>query len=318
MANKKSNNLIGVFSIFLSSIKTYFLYLDQCAKYLAFPILGQFISIALILSITYYFSINEYNIRNLMPFFESDRNYYTTFWIVLLPFLIVFTKAIYDYIIAFAALNILFYTVSNKKKVKDIDFKSNKKVIERKLVNYIVLMFIITVMLCIPPLIFISPIIWIFLCLSFQVFALENNVSAIGALSRSIELVKSNFISTVIMLVLCSFTTYFFFPSVFVWASDKIMFTSFIAQNIDKYINLISLTGIDRFLAGFNMSFNTLTVSRTLAEMTVSSFVVAFTLPFRCCCFTNLYRLYDNGKIKEYSKDSEEIIKRASNTKGKN
>ena len=124
MAKQKTNNFIEVFKIFFSSIKTYFLYLDKSAKYMAFPIFGQIISIFILFSITYYFNTNIENIRALSPFFQDDSHLYGIFWVVLFPFILVLIKAVYDYIIAFEALNIMFYTISPNKKTKDENGKN--------------------------------------------------------------------------------------------------------------------------------------------------------------------------------------------------
>ncbi len=317
MTRKKSNKIIGVFQIFFSSIRTYFLYLDQCVKYLSFPILGQLISLTILFTLTYYFMTNIDNIINLSPLFENSKNLYILFWLVLLPFFIVFIKAFYDYIIAFCALNILFYTVSNKKKVKDIDFNSNKKVIERKLLNYILLMFLVTILLIVPPLLFVAPIVWIFLCLSFQVLSFEDNISARGAISRSIQLVKGNVISTLILIVLCAILTYWFLPSMFIWACEKVSFITFLIGRFELFVGLLNLDSLNDMLAIFNISLDCLTISKYLAENVVSIVVIAFTLPFRCCCFTQLYKLYDSEKIKDFSKESDEIIARATGKKRK-
>ena len=61
MARKKVNKFTGVFQIFFSSLRTYFLYLDKCAKYLAFPILGQLLGIILIFALTYFYNTQFYN-----------------------------------------------------------------------------------------------------------------------------------------------------------------------------------------------------------------------------------------------------------------
>ena len=90
MAKKKTNKILGAFSIFFSSAKTYFLYFDQCFKYLSFPIFGQLIGLALIFTCTYYFNTNIDSIRNISPFF--DKHIYTIFSIILLPFFIIFAK----------------------------------------------------------------------------------------------------------------------------------------------------------------------------------------------------------------------------------
>ena len=160
---KKKFKIIDIFTIFFGSIKTYCLYLEQCTKFLAFPIFGQLFSLIIIFTLTYYFRINYENIKNSAAFLNNDQTLLILFLIVILPFLLIFTKALYDYLIAFSSLNIMFYTVSNKKRVKDIDFKANNKVIERRLFNYIILMLIISIIMIVPPICFIAPIIWIFL-----------------------------------------------------------------------------------------------------------------------------------------------------------
>ena len=318
MARKKSNKIIDVFLIFFSSIKTYFLYLDQCVKYLLFPIFGQLISLIILFTIVYYFNTNIDNIRNISAFFEDDKHLFVIYSLTLLPFLIVFIKAVYDYIIAFCALNLLFYTVSNKKKVKDIDFGANRKVIERKIINYVILIFLVTFLLIVPPLIFVAPIIWVFLSLSFQVLSFENDISGQRAISRSIELVKGNVIPTVILLLLCSIVTYWFLPSMFIWACEKLSLITFMIGRIETFVNLLSLDSLNELLSIINFKLDSLTIAKYMAENVVTLIVIAFTLPFRCCCFTQLYKLYDSEKIKDFSKESDEIIVRATGKKRKN
>ncbi len=316
MSRKKSNKFLAVFNIFFSSIKSYFLYLDQCAKYLAFPVFGQIISIIIIFWLAYLFKTNIDNIREFNSFFESDKNLYTCFWIVLAPFFLILIKAIYNYILAFASLNILFYTTSGKSKVKNIDFKANDNVIKRKLPNYILLMMIISVLLLV--LFIVSPVVWLFLCLAFQVLALEGDISAPKAVSRSIEMVKENIIPTLIMLVLCIFATYIFLPTLFLWAFDKISVSTFLIDKFESFCNILELDNINSYLSFINTQIKPLDIAIATYQALISFIVIAFTLPFRCCCFTELYKLYDADKIKENSKQSDEIIKRASGKKRKN
>ncbi len=315
MAKKKTNKIIGAIKIFFSSANTYFLYLDQCFKYLSFPIFGQLIGLALIFTCTYYFNTNVDNIRNISPFF--DKNVYAIFTIILLPFFAILIKAIYDYILAFCALNLLFYTVSNKKKVKDINFKSNKEVIQRRFFQYVLLMLIVSILIVVPPFIVVAPIIWVFICLSFQVFSFENGTSAIKAISRSIELVKGNFIATTILLILCGFTTYWFLPNVFIWAFDKISITPFLINRIEVIAQMLPLKEYNDILSIVNYQIDALTIAKNAAESIIIFIVVGFSLPFRCCCFTELYKLYDSEKIKEFSKATDDIIERATGKKRK-
>lgn len=325
MAKKKSNNFINVFKIFFSSIHTYFLYLDQLCKFLLFPILGQIIPIILIFILSYFFTTNFDNLKDSCSFFENEKNLFTIFIIILVPLFIVLIKAIFDYIIAFSSLNILFYTNSNKKTAKKIDFSANNNVIKRKLFNYIILLFLVTILFIIPPFIFLAPIIGIFLSLSFQVFALEGDVSATKSIKRSIEMIKSNFIPTFILLLLCFAITYMFLPSLFIWTCEKISIYYFILNSSEKFANILPLENLISQINNFGVLseplkefLSPMSIARYLTEGTLSYIIICFTLPFRCCCFTQLYKIYDSEKIKENSKETDEIVRRACTKKGKN
>ena len=311
MARKKTNNFIEVFKLFFGSIKTYFMYLDQTAKALAFPLLGQLISIIVICAITHFMCTNILDLREKFAFLSSDSAFLTTLWILLLPFFIVFIKAFYDYIILFASLNLVFYTNSHKKKIKNIDFESCNNVIKRRLFKYIILMLLTIPFLAIAP----------FLSLVFQIFAMENDISPLGAIKRSISMVKSNFVPTVIMLILCFIVTYEFLPSMFIWAAEKISLYSFLVGRCE---NLLSLIPIQEYASQFDLGmlnesineiFSPLPIAKSMAKMPVSFIVIGFTLPLRCCCFTELYRLFDAKNIKENSKMTDEIVKRATSKK---
>lgn len=311
MARKKSNKFIGVFQIFFSSIKTYFLYLDQCAKYLAFPILGQVISIILIFVATYYFTVNIESIKNINDFFSNEKNLLITFLVLLLPLFLVFLKAFFDYIIAFASLNILFFTAPKGKKSKNIDFVANDNVIKRKLFNYIILMLLVSLSAIFAPLL-------IFLTLSFQVLALEGDVSAFKAYSRSFEMVKNNFISTILMIVLCYISTYWFLPELLTWVCEKISLTTFAVTRFEIFATLLPLDTINGYLTFINTNTNATELGMMMFSAMITFLITGFTLPFRCCCFTELYKMYDSEKIKEFSKSTDEIVKRATGKKGKN
>ena len=325
MARKKSNNLINVFKIFFSSINSYFIYLDQTTKYLLFPVLGQIFSIIFIFTLTYFFTINYNNLINSCTFLKNETNLLIIFIIILIPLFLILIKAIFDYIIAFSALNILFYTNSNKKNTKKIDFSANNNVIKRKLFNYIILLFLVTILFIIPPFLFIAPIIGIFLSLSFQVFSLEGDVSAIKAIKRSIEMIKSNFVPTLILLILCFTLTYMFLPALFIWTCEKISIYYFFLNSCEKFVNILPLNNLLTEINNFGILaepikefLSPLSIARQITDGTLSFIIISFTLPLRCCCFTQLYKLFDSEKIKENSKETDEIIRRSGIKKRKN
>lgn len=323
MARKKSNKFVGTFQIFLSSIKTYFLYLDQLLKYMAFPVFGQIISIILMFTLAYYFRLNMENLSG-NSLFSGNINYlYIVFFIILIPLILVFMKSFYEYLIAFTALNTVFYT-ANKNKAKKIDFKACNGVITRRLGSYILLMLLITLLFILPPFSFFAPIIAFFLSFAFQVFALENGVSAINSIKRSFQIVAENIIPTLVMLVLCYLVTYEFLPKLFIWVSEKTSVIYFLMNMWENFFEITVVTNlkdiidiINSTVPTLNLSLDAITVSRYVIETMITFIIVAFTLPLRCCCFTELYRLCDSNKIKEISKESDEIISRATGKKRK-
>ena len=311
MTRKKTNSLIEVFKIFFSSIKTYFIYLDQTSKALFFPVFGQMISIIIIFTITYLMCTNIEQIGINFPALASSSGFLTALYILLIPFCIIFIKAFYDYIILFSSLNLVFYTNSGKKKIKNLDFDSYNNSIKRRIFKYIFLMLISVPFMIIAP----------FLALVFQVFAMENDISPMKAITRSIKMVKDNFIPIILMLILCYLLTYKFLPSLFIWTSQKISLYYFILNifekiltivPIEEYIHQVDLGMLNEYI---NDIFSPLAIAKFLVESVITSLILAFTLPLRCCCFTELYRLCDSKNIKENSKMTDGIVRRATSKK---
>lgn len=324
MARKKSNKFVGTFQIFLSSFKTYFLYLDQLLKYMAFPVLGQLISVILMFTLAYYFRLHLESLSVNELFSHKINNLYILFFIILFPLILVFMKSFYEYLIAFTALNTVFYT-ANKNKAKKIDFKACNSTVTRRLGSYVFLMLLVSLLFIVPPIAFFAPIVAFFLTFVFQVFAIENGTSAINAIKRSFQIVAENILPTLIMLILCYISTYEFLPKLFVWVAEKTSILYFFMNMWENFFEITIISNIrdiieivNSTVSGLDIRIDAITISRFAVEATISFIVVAFTLPLRCCCFTELYRLCDSNKIKEISKESDEIISRATSKKRKN
>lgn len=311
MARKKTNNIIETFKIFFTSIKTYFNYLDQTSKMLAFPVFGQVLSLVIIFYITYFMCTNVENLSNNFTFLASPSGFLTVLTVLLLPFFVVFIKAFYDYIILFSSLNLVFYTTSNKKKIKNLDFESYNNSIKRRIFKYIFLMILALPFMLIAP----------FLALVFQIFALENDISALNAVKRSIKMVKENFGSVLLMIILCFLFTYKFLPDLFIWSSQKISLYYFLLGMYEKFLGIVPVeeyiyqVDLGVLNEKINELFSPVALAKGLTEMTITSLILGFTLPLRCCCFTELYRLFDTKKIKENSKTTDEIVRRATGKK---
>ena len=310
MGRKKSNKFLSVFGIFFKSLGIYFKYLDKTSKYLLFPVLGQILGVISVFVVTYYYNLNIDKILKI-PFLQQNGQYsFFLLLIILTPFLALLLRSFYGYIVAFGALNPVFYTLYTRKNVKDIDFNSYEKVIENKLFQYVLLMLFVSILCIFPPM-------WVLLCLSFQVFALESDTNFLKAVSRSCKFVIDNMFYVILMLILVFVFTYWFLPSIFVWGLEKISVIDFLVTKTDTYLQFLPYDYFNDILSVAGAHIDSVTIAKVVVESTLMFIVIGFTLPFRCCCFTELYRIFDNEQIKEYSTESEEIIKRATSKKRK-
>ena len=170
----------------------------------------------------------------------------------------------------------------------------------------------------------LAPIIAFFLTFTFQVFAIENGTSAANSIKRSFQIVSENIVPTLIMLILCYISTYEFLPKLFVWLTEKTSVLYFFMNMWENFFEITIVSNVrdiieiaNSTLPELNLNIDAITISRFTVEATISFIIIAFTLPLRCCCFTELYRLCDSNKIKEISKESDEIISRATGKKRK-
>ncbi len=300
MGRKKRKVSLNIFKIFFGSVKVYFLYLDKFVKYLMFPVFGQIFGLIAMFTIAYLFNVNMTNIQEKIPFMFSDKNFLIVYIICLAPFFGIFLKAFYDYIIAFASLNSVCYIITPKKKVQDIDFKTHDSAIERRLAPYIGLLFfasILTLILCFP-------VFWIFIpfiILMFQVFALEQSAGPLSSISRSIDLVRGHYFVTLIVIILSLLFTYVLIPDLFIWAFNYFKITPFLNAPVEKFVSVmpIDFSRINEILRTLSVSqsFNSSDLAKMLTESTIYSIFIMFTLPLRCCVFTNLYAALDIDAI---------------------
>ena len=106
-------------------------------------------------------------------------------------------------------------------------------------------------------------------------------------------------------------------PNVFIWSCEKISITSFLINRIEIVAEMLPLNLYNDILSIVNFKIDALTIAKYSTEMVITFIVIGFSLPFRCCCFTELYKLYDSEKIKEFSKSTDNIIERATGKKRK-
>ena len=126
-----------------------------------------------------------------------------------------------------------------------------------------------------------------------------------------------NLLSVIVMLVLVYIVSYWFLPTLFVWSLEKISVVDFLVSKTDVYCSMLPYNEWNSFLSIVGLHIDSTTVAKCVVEFALMFIIIGFTLPFRCACFTELYRIFDTEKIKEYSKEDEEIIRRATSKKRK-
>ena len=147
----------------------------------------------------------------------------------------------------------------------------------------------------------------VFLCLSFQVFALEENLKTVGIIKKSFKMVKSNFLKTAFLLFLLWFFTYYLVPEIFNLILNNIGLYKYLILPIVEFSKDLPLAEIEQsvniiFSAVNNTSTFTFDIN-SLAEKVVAmintSIIIGFTLPLRSICCTLLYKNIEIKKLKE-------------------
>jgi len=309
MGRKKRKVSLNAFKIFFTSVKVYFLYLDKFVKYLMFPVFGQIFGLIALFIVAYLFTVNMTTLGEKIPFLLSERNLLITYCCCLAPFFVIFLKAFYEYLIAFSALNSVCYIITPKKKVQEISFDTHNEAIERRIFHYIVLLFLFTLI----SIILTVPVSWIFIpffVLVFQVFALEQSAGARYSISRSVDLVKGHYLQTLIAIILVVLFTYIFIPELFIWAFNYFKITQYLVIPVEKFLSAmpIDFDSVNAMLKA-NMMPMTLEItecSKKIVDATIYTIFIMFTLPLRCCTFTNLYAALDIEAIGRNAEEKED------------
>ena len=331
MAKKSTNRILMIFKIFLDGIAWYCKYLDTFVKYMFFPVFGQILGVFIIFLANYYFILNIPELIRKYPILDNISLVFTLLMICVAPGFLIFGKAFFDYLVAFSSLNSMAYVSRGEKmKNKPLETKVHDDILKKRLGKYIILicLFSILFLVGICPLLIVPYIILcVYLCLTFQVFMLEESVSPIEAFKRSFYLVKTNFGITTLLIALSFVLTYIILPELIVFGFEKAKIIPVLSVPIQNYFNILPIdeifsSVIDNVLNSVNnlppeissqistlpanFSLNSFIDTAELAQKTTRSIitfsVIAFLLPMRCAWFTLLYKTFDTEKTDDLRK----------------
>ena len=289
---------------------------------MAFPIFGQIVGISLIFFASYIFTIHISAFTTKSPVFDNIPLVFLVLILLTLPGFFIFCKAFWDYMIAIAALNSMASTLLEGGSLEDTGMHA--ELIKRRSGSYILLLLLLTIIyliLSVPILWGLLVIAFVYLSLSFQVFALEEEKGAFEAIKTGINLVKFNFIKTSLLLILLGILTYWLLPGLISWGFDKGDLVGFFSYHVEQYVRLLPLDDLNNMLHSLHMpiTIKSYDIAKAVVLSCVSFVVTGFTLPIRSLCCTNLYKeIYKKnyaGKIAAEKLASRAQVKKTSKRK---
>lgn len=291
--NKKDSVVASVFKIFFNGVKLYFLNFEKFFKYMAFPVLGQIVGISLIFFASYVFTLHVSAFTNKNPIFDNIPLVFLVLIILTLPGFFIFCKAFWDYLIAMTALNSMASSLLEGGTLDDTGMHA--ELIKRRTGSYIlflILLSIIYFLLSVPILWGLLVVVFVYLALSFQVFALEEEKCAFDAIRTAIGYVKFNFLKTALLLSILGIVTYWLVPGLICWGVETGNLAGFFSYPVEQYVRLLPLGDINTILAQHHIPFElkSYDIAKHIVLAVVSVVVIAFTLPLRSLCCTELYK----------------------------
>lgn len=298
MAQSKKN----VFEIFMEGLGIYLKHSPTLFKYMFFPVIGQFIGVVVSFAMSLGFA---YTIGTKI----SDPAISFAITIALaIPGLIIFAKAFWEYLIAY--VSICSMTENTVKSGRIYDINAHKKVatMSKRMGAFITLWLLFglfTVVAIIPPMWIIALVAFVFICLIFQVFTFEKNLSAIDCFKRSAKLVVKEFAGTTGLLLILGIGTYFLLPKLAEIILSIIQVVNLFAMILDPMI--ADILPIENWNAAFgalgqNYMITSLEITKMIISSIISWLVVSFTLPLRSICLTLWYKQLSISEIKSKKK----------------
>ncbi len=308
MAKKKDLAIVRAFKIFLEGTSLYFKNADKFLKYMTFPVLGQILGIVLIFTVVHLFAKHINAIVSINPALNNVSVMFLALIILITPGFMVFFAAFWKYLVAMGALNSMANNLISGAKLEDL--KIHNDTVTRRSGTFVTLILIMSIISIIGlfPLFWIPLlIVMIYLCLVFQVFALEENLNSWEIIQKSARMIKGNFGLTIILLVLLWFFTYNVFPELFNFAFEKAHIYKFLVIPIEAFSKNLPLTDLQTTIETVMSAINakasfTLDIaafSKSIAVNTLATVIIGYTLPLRSICCTLLYKELEIKRLKD-------------------
>lgn len=289
MAKVKDN----VWTIFTNSVILYFQNFGSFFKYMAFPVLGQVFGIVLAFFAAFWFAANLPNWAVKGSLLDNFSVIFILLMLIILPGLLIFAKAFWDYLVAYGAINSMLENLLKSGKV--YDFPAHNEVILRKSFKFVGLWLVIGLlsMLGSFPLIWvIAAIMFVYFILVFQIFVFEPQQSIYGCFKRSVEIIKGNFARTVGLAALIGAFTYWILPKGLALLFGLANILTFLAIPFDFWAKQLPIPEINSMIAQSHLAFRltSLMVADFIVMLFINYVVIGLTLPMRTICWGLWYK----------------------------
>lgn len=282
-------------NVLFEGLKIYCLNIHKFCLYMAFPVLGQLIGTFLVFAPVFWFAQNINNLTEKYSVFNDTSSVLLTTLALTVPGMIIVIKALWDYLVAYGALNSMTEGWLNTGKV--YDFKSHNETVSKKTFSFVMLwlLFSIYIILSFIPIFWIIGFIFfVYFVLIFQVFTFENGLSPLGYFRRSFELISCKFLRTLILMALLFIITYCLIPQGISVLFDAANISGFLSKGFESWAFTLPIEPLEPYGV----------TPLKIADLTVHQIAffigIGFTLPLRSICWTLWYKnAAENSVISE-------------------
>jgi len=311
MAKKQKN----VLSIFTESVGLYFSNFNKFLKYMTFPVLGQISGLIIIFATTYFYTINMPKLIDKYPELNNFSTLVIISVLISLPGLAIFCKAFWEYLVAYGSVNSMLENMLRSGKV--YDFEAHTELIKRRSVPFIglwLLFGIFSIVAVCPLMWVICAVFAIYFVLVFQVFTFEPELSPLGCVKKSLQLVKGHFSSTFLLFALIGALTYIAIPQIIVKGFDGIGLSTAFSNAIIPFVNLLPELDFSTYGLG---SVTHSDIAVFTVQTAIAQILIQYTLPLRSILWAMWYKELNNGipeqelpaaKRKSKKRPSEKLI----------
>lgn len=308
---KKKNTFLN---IFMESLKLYFSNFDKFVKYMTFPVLGQILGLMLVFALTFFYSKNLPDLIEKFPNFAELSTVLIFALLITLPGLAIFVKAFWEYLVAYGAINSMLENMLKSGKVYDFD--AHTELIKRRAVPFVGLWLLFSLF----SLVALIPFFWvpcavfvIYFVLVFQVFTFEPELSPIGCVKKSLQLVKGHFFQTFTLFCLVGALTYMLIPQIVGVFCEYTHINLALANLFKPIANALPLDSWNAVLSYLYLSpLKVDEVALTVVSIFVAQIFIQYTLPLRSILWGLWYRRLNGALTKQASSKKRSSSKRPS------